>query len=47
MFRIDTMHGDEICDGIETLEQAERVAQRCANQRGESVYVFGDDLSDD
>ena len=46
-YSINTMHGDEICDGLESFGQAQTAAQRHANRRGESVYIFGEDLGED
>ena len=46
-YSIDTMNGNEICSGIQDLGQAQEVAQRRANERNESVVIFGDDLGDE
>lgn len=43
-YSIDTMHGNEICAGIRNIGEAQEVAQRHANQRNESVWIYGDDI---
>jgi hypothetical protein len=40
MYAIDSMHGNELCSGIELEQEARRIAQNDANRLGEPVYLY-------
>jgi hypothetical protein len=42
-YSIETMHGDEICSGIQGRNAALESAKNHANRRSECVYLTDDD----
>lgn len=42
-YSIDDGHGQQITTGLQGYDAARAVAQRLADERGESVYLYSDD----
>ena len=40
MYSIDTMHGTELCSGLQDYRSAYRAAKNHANQISEPVYLY-------